>query len=260
MPGRMCLYRTQPLEGIDDPYCVECWETYTESVGYPNGNFDCKLSQWYADRQECFDENVLTEEEYAHRRLSMPSETEKQYNANLRVSLIVDGEEVAKKEQQNRIVTAPEKVVATTLANEPGHSPRYIDMVTGEEVWLDGFKVLRQDRGKLYSASLTVGVRQEYRKNKPTKRRGGQWGGLAVFDSSLAAFRFMANSRALGIWSCRWLPAHDTAHLSMPERFYRWARSGSISIRDGAGKIQMRNCHLPAGTCLANEVIILERV
>ena len=64
MPGRMCLYRMHWLEVPDDPYCLDCWETYTQSIEYPNGDFDCKLSEWYSDRDECFDENTESEVSY----------------------------------------------------------------------------------------------------------------------------------------------------------------------------------------------------
>lgn len=57
--------------------------------------------------------------------------------------------------------------------------------------WLDGFKVVRKDRGKYYSCSLPKGVRQEYRIGKPTKRRNGNWGALAVFKKEKNAKDFV---------------------------------------------------------------------
>ena len=46
---------------------------------------------------------------------------------------------------------------------------------------LEGYKVVKEDRGRFFSSSLPVGVRQEYRLNKWTRRRKGKkWGCLAV--------------------------------------------------------------------------------
>ena len=53
MPGRICLYRTQDLEGNDDPYCLECWEAF-----HHDGDLGYRMSWYYADRQECIEENT----------------------------------------------------------------------------------------------------------------------------------------------------------------------------------------------------------
>lgn len=50
--GMICTKRTQDLErGFDDEYCKDCW-------------IDSGLSDWYADREECYEENVITEAEF----------------------------------------------------------------------------------------------------------------------------------------------------------------------------------------------------
>lgn len=52
--GLICLRRTQDLKSFDDEYCVACWQFITE---WP-------VQKSYLDREECFEENVVTEEEF----------------------------------------------------------------------------------------------------------------------------------------------------------------------------------------------------
>lgn len=50
----ICLMRTQALVNFEDQYCVDCWEEdVLEDLGVP-----------YYNRRACFDENVVSEEEF----------------------------------------------------------------------------------------------------------------------------------------------------------------------------------------------------
>lgn len=46
------MKRTRDLVSFHDEFCVECWEEY-EGLQYS-----------YLDREECFEENTVTEEEF----------------------------------------------------------------------------------------------------------------------------------------------------------------------------------------------------
>lgn len=51
---------------------------------------------------------------------------------------------------------------------------------------LMGYKVVKVDRGRFFSSSLPVGIRQEYRLHKWTRRRKGKkWGCLAVIKKEM---------------------------------------------------------------------------
>lgn len=54
----ICLQRTQDLKNFDDKYCVECWEAL-ELQKWVNGE-----EPSYLDREDCFEENCVTEEEF----------------------------------------------------------------------------------------------------------------------------------------------------------------------------------------------------
>lgn len=57
----ICLRHTQDLEGMDDPFCVECWQ---EDVDHSRETPYYYLSASYTDRQECMDTHCVTEEEF----------------------------------------------------------------------------------------------------------------------------------------------------------------------------------------------------
>ena len=128
MPGRICTYRMHWLEGPNDPLCTHCWENYTESVEYPNGDFDCKLSEWYADRDECFEENVLTEKEFAYLQQRRPREI---VVGRMRMTFMVDGEMTV---TEWSIVNKTKKVLATKLEDDADHRRIYINTTTLEEI------------------------------------------------------------------------------------------------------------------------------
>lgn len=51
--GLICIHRTQDLQdGFQDGYCIRCWEE------------DDELRRCYLDREECFEEHVVTEAEF----------------------------------------------------------------------------------------------------------------------------------------------------------------------------------------------------
>lgn len=50
--GGICIYRTQDLDSIDDPYCCGCWY---ESE-------DVKIM--FLSREECYEANCVSEEEF----------------------------------------------------------------------------------------------------------------------------------------------------------------------------------------------------
>lgn len=128
MPGRICLYRMHWLEGPDDPLCLHCWDSYTESVEYPNGDFDCKLSQWYADRDECFDENVLTEKEYAYIQRRRPR---KKVVGKVTMKFMIEDEIEVK---EFSIVNNTKKILATKVEDDKDRRRIYINTTTLEEV------------------------------------------------------------------------------------------------------------------------------
>ena len=47
----ICLRRTQDLASFNDPFCVQCYD-------------EDDLQRSHLDREECFEENAVTEEEF----------------------------------------------------------------------------------------------------------------------------------------------------------------------------------------------------
>ena len=134
--------------------------------------------------------------------------------------------------------------------------------------WQDGFKVLVEDKGKYYSCSLNIDTRQQYRIGKPTKRREGKWGALAVFKSLISARAFEESqmlSTRLCIFSCKWLPSpSDVKGIYMPAAWHSRHLKKGYSLnpnerRTTDGRIMLKSARIPSGTQFAEEVIILER-
>lgn len=114
----ICLYRTQDLEGQHDPFCIDCWESYEEVVEFPNGNFPCKRSEWYTDREECMQENTIADEE--------PKVVGK-----ATMTFMIDGKIVVRKFS---VVNATKRVVATKIEDKEDYRPIYINTTTLEEI------------------------------------------------------------------------------------------------------------------------------
>lgn len=63
--GMMCLKRMQDIDGVDDGFCVECWCCESPVLDTTTGTrVLTSLADYYADRDECFEENVVSEEEF----------------------------------------------------------------------------------------------------------------------------------------------------------------------------------------------------
>lgn len=56
----ICLRRMHDVDGVDDPYCVRCGNG--ESL-YRQADW-LFTSPYYADREECYEENVVSEKEF----------------------------------------------------------------------------------------------------------------------------------------------------------------------------------------------------
>lgn len=62
MSKMICLRRIQDLDGVDDLHCVKCWQEKKYPYGEGGGGY--YLRYYYADRDECYEENVVSEEEF----------------------------------------------------------------------------------------------------------------------------------------------------------------------------------------------------
>ncbi len=114
--------------------------------------------------------------------------------------------------------------------------------------WLDGFKVVRDYDGCLYSlmAQAMGGQTVCYHETAPNTPPDGA-GPFAVFDDALMARDFAAPSgSAAAVYACRYKKSR--ARTLWPDHWRPW---------HGA-RFSLRTC--PAGTVLADEVILEERL
>jgi len=82
---RICLKRMQDLVSFNDCYCKECWES---DVGHSLQHHQ------HLDREECFKENAVTEEEFARTFIQKGMESQPRQGTDTAQSRLADDIEV----------------------------------------------------------------------------------------------------------------------------------------------------------------------